>query len=242
MALRVPPEALRPIQKLIELSDENTQKIVRAVAESHSKFNINDLSADVAARTGFARTLTDGIVQVIANLYKARESADMGLETYVDEQIGPAIKSTFLAQAKRDKEKDKSKSKPEEETEAMWSRLRPFLMATLALDDTLGTAAKAGPVMTDHERIFDDARVLSDVRLIFHPDLSEKPNAGIIVHMLKIVTRDIFGNRQPQFFALDTNDVRFLRQLLDRAIKKEETLKGVLNSAGIEVIEPKAFF
>jgi len=68
MALRVPPEALRPIQKLIELSDENTQKIVRAVAESHSKFNINDLSADVAARTGFARTLTDGIVQVIANL------------------------------------------------------------------------------------------------------------------------------------------------------------------------------
>jgi hypothetical protein len=80
------------------------------------------------------------------------------------------------------------------------------------------------------------------VRLIFHADLSEKPNAGIIVHMLKIITRDTLGNRQPQYFALDANDVRFLRQLLDRAIKKEETLKGVFSSTGIEVIEPKRFF
>ena len=242
MALSVPPEALRPIQSLLELPDASIQGIAKALAEAHSKFNTIDLAADVTNRTGIPRTLTDGIVQIIANLYRARESANMGLEAYIDEQVGPAIKSTFLAQANRDKEKKKTNNKPEEETEAMWTRLRPFLMATLALDDTLGTAAKAGPVMTDHERIFQDARVLTDARLIFHADLSEKPNAGIIVHMLKIVTRDIFGNRQPQFFALDTNDVRFLRQILDRAIKKEETLKGILSSTGIEVIEPKAFF
>lgn len=242
MALTVPPEALRPIQSLLDLSDENIQKIVKAVAEAHSKFNINDLAAEVTQRTGFPRSLTDGIVQIIATLYKARESADMSLEAFVDEQVAPAVKSTFLAQAGRDKDKKKTNTKPEDETDAMWARFRPFLAATLALDDTLGTAAKAGPVMTDHERIFDDARILTDARLIFHADLSEKPNAGIIVHMLRIVTRDIFGHREPQFFALDSNDVRFLRQLLDRAIKKEETLKGVLSSTQIEVIEPKAFF
>jgi|GEM_PF-1491202 len=241
MALNVPAEALRPIQNLLELSDEKIEIIAAAVAEAHSKFNVNDLAADVAVRTGFPRTLIDGVVQIVANLYKAR-GADMGLDAYIDEQVGPAVKRTFLMQAKHEKDKKKTNAKPEEETEAMWARFRPFLVATLALDDTLGTAAKAGPVMTDHERIFEDARVLTDVRLIFHADLSEKPNAGTIVHMLKIVTRDTVGNRHPQYFALDANDVRFLRHLLDRAIKKEETLKGVLSSTGIEVVEPKAFF
>jgi hypothetical protein len=240
MAFRVPPEALRPIQNLIELPDEHIQNIVKAMAEAHSKFNTSDLSADVSGRTGLPRPLIDGIVQTIANLYKAREVTDMSLEAYVDEQVAPALKSTFLAQ--RYKDKKHTNGKPEEETEAMWARFKPFLMATLALDNTLGTAAKAGPVMTDHERIFEDARILTDVRLIFHADLSEKPNAGIIVHMLKIITRDTLGNRQPQYLALDSNDVRFLRQILDRAIKKEETLKGVFSSTGIEVIEPKRFF
>jgi hypothetical protein len=66
-------------------------------------------------------------------------------------------------------------------------------MVALALDDTVGTAAKAGPVLTEHERIFEDARILTDVRPIFHPDLSEKPNAAVIVHMLRLTTRDMFG-------------------------------------------------
>jgi len=115
-------------------------------------------------------------------------------------------------------------------------------MVALALNDTVGVAAKAGPVMTEHERIFEDARILTDVRLIFHPDLSEKPSTAVVVHMLRLTTRDMLGHRQAQYFALDSNDIRFMQQLLDRAIKKEETLKQLMKSSTVEIIEPKAFF
>jgi hypothetical protein len=97
-------------------------------------------------------------------------------------------------------------------------------------------------VLTDHERIFQDARVLTDIRPIFHPDLSEKPKTAVLVHMLRITTRDIFGNQKAQHFALDANDIRFMKHLMDRAIKKEETLKNLMNSSGISVIAPKEFF
>ena len=86
---------------------------------------------------------------------------------------------------------DKPASK--EEVEARWAKFRKFLSIALTLHETLGTAAKTGPVMTDHHHIFVEARVLSDVRMVFHPDLSEKPGVAVVVHMLRITTRDIFG-------------------------------------------------
>ncbi len=129
-----------------------------------------------------------------------------------------------------------------EEAEDRWAKFRKFLMAALVLDDTVGTAAKAGPVLTDHERIFVDARLFTDIRPIFHPDLSEKPNAAVLVHMLRITTRDILGNQKAQYFALDANDIRFMKHLMDRAIKKEETLDSFLTASGVNVIVPKELF
>jgi hypothetical protein len=112
----------------------------------------------------------------------------------------------------------------------------------LVLDETVGTAAKTGPVLTEHERIFLSARVLTDIRPIFHPNLSEKPNAAVIVHMLRIASRDIFGSHHAEYFALDANDIRVLKNIADRAIRKEETIKALLADSNVDTIDPKSFF
>jgi hypothetical protein len=151
----------------------------------------------------------------------------------LDEQVGPSLKTHLVAQA------DKVNA---QEIETRWAKLKQFLMVALTLDETVGTAAKTGPVMTEHERVFVDARVLTDVRPIFHPDLSEKPNAAVLVHMLRITTRDIYKNETAQYFALDSNDIRLMKQLMERAIKKEETLTNAMSGAGINVIAPKGVF
>jgi len=157
--------------------------------------------------------------------------------------VSPALKNNLVAQLDKAEATDVAKAEARNaEIETRWARFRKFLMVAMTLDDIVGTAAKAGPVLTEHERIFEDARILTDIRLIFHPDLSEKPNAAVVVHMLRITTRDILGDRKAQYVALDSNDIRFLKQLMDRAIKKEETLKGVMNSSGVTVIEPKGIF
>ena len=112
----------------------------------------------------------------------------------------------------------------------------------MTLDATVGTAAKTGPVMTDHDHIFVEARILSDVRFVFHPDLSEKPDVAVVVHMLRITTRDIFGAHKAEYFALDSNDIRFMKQVLDRAVKKEDTIIRAMEGSGVEVLTPKGIF
>lgn len=242
MALRVPPQFSSQIQNLLDLSDERIQGFLDALANAGAKFNANDLAVEVSDRAKLPRPMAEGIVQLLIFLYKAREEQAIPLELFVDQEAAPGIKHLM---AHRGKEEDKSEEairSRKEQIETRWTKIRAFLTVGLALNDTVGAAAKAGPVMTEHEKIFQDARILTDLRLIFHPDLSERPNAGVIVHMLRLTTRDVLGGQQAQYFALDANDIRFLKQLLDRAMKKEETLRTLMNSATVSIIDPKGFF
>lgn len=106
----------------------------------------------------------------------------------------------------------------------------------------MGTAAKAGYILTQHERIFVGARILTDLRPIFHQNVSEKPGAAVIIHMLKIMQRDNHKNYQDQYFALDSNDIRSLKALIDRALKKEESLRDAMKDSGVVILNPKESF
>ena len=158
MALRVPQQHLPQIQSLLEFQDERIESFLEALANAGSKFNIYDIAADVSKRTKIPRRIAEGILQVLVSLYMTREREAIPLEKFLDEQVGPALKTALAVQ---DKVGDAKASTPTaEEVEERWAKFRKFLMAALALDNTVGTAAKAGPVMTEHERIFQDARTL----------------------------------------------------------------------------------
>lgn len=216
---------------------------MNTLAKAGAKFNTFDLAAHLSRRMGLPRPVAEGVIQVLASIYLAREAQGIPLEMFLDEQVRPALKTALVEGKAGAKGKSGANaSLRSEDAEARWAKLRDFFMATLVLDDTVGVAAKAGPVLTDHERIFVDAKILTDIRPIFHPDPSEKPNAAVIVHMLRITTRDILGSQKAQYFALDANDIRFIKHLLDRAIKKEETLNSLLDTSGVTVIAPKEIF
>lgn len=232
MALEVPRQQFPFIQKLLELPDEKVQELLGALAEAGHKFNVFDLASHVAVRTKLPKPLLEGILQVVASLYITKDAQACPLATFVDEQVRPALKEVLAAP---------SDSQPEE-SDLRWNRLRRFLMSALSLDDTVGVASKTGRVMTEHERIFLDARVITDIRPIFHLTLSEKPTAAVLVHMLRMTARDAYNTRTDQFFALDANDIRLLKDLVDRAIKKEETLKVLMKQADVDIIEPGTIF
>jgi len=173
------------------------------------------------------KDLTTGIVSVLAGLYLTRDAQNTPIEILLDQEVFIALKKaeTFSG-----------------DVDAQWAKLRRFLLAALGLEGTVGTAAKAGYVMTQHERIFAGARILTDVRPIFHLDVSEKPNSAVIIHMMRITHRDNSENKMDQCFALDSNDIRTLKQLVDRALKKEETLRSLMKDSGVSVLHPKSFF
>ncbi len=228
MALKVPPQHIGYIRKFLELSKSKIQEFLDALAKAGPQFNVHDLAQEVSSGLDLPKDLTTGIVGVLAGLYLTRDGQNTPIEAFVDQEVFTALK--------------KAETFSGVDVDAQWATLRQFLVSALALENTVGTAAKAGYILTQHERIFTGARILTDVRPIFHLNVCEKPESAVIIHMLRISHRDNSGNKVDQYFALDSNDIRILKEIIDRALKKEETVRALMKDSGVTILHPKAFF
>jgi hypothetical protein len=227
MAFRVPPDQIGHIKKFLELPDEKISGFLDALAKAGPQFNVDDLAAEISGPLEIPNPLAEGIVRVLASLYLTMDFGQP-VEKFLDGQVFFALKRAQVFSTENVKDQ--------------WGKLRKFLIAALSLERSVGTAAKAGPVLTQHERIFGGARIMTDLRPIYHLNVSEKPDAAVIIHMLSITQRDNFGHQSSEYFALDSNDLKLMKEVIERAIKKETTLKGIMENSGVTVLNPKMFF
>jgi hypothetical protein len=225
MALTVPPPQVAHIKMFLELSDDKIQGFLAALTEAGPQYSRSNLSHEVSSRTSLASDLTGGIVGVLGSLYLTWDAQSTKLEDFLDGEVYAAL--------------NKAETFSKENGDVQWAKLRRFLVSALSLENTVGTAAKAAYILTQHEHIFLNGRILTDIRPIFHLDVSEKPESAVIFHMLRITHRDNQRNYADQYFALDSNDIRSLKTLIDRALKKEETLKRLMRNSGITIVPPK---
>jgi hypothetical protein len=98
--------------------------------------------------------------------------------------------------------------------------------------------AKAKELQLEAEHTFCDARVVTDLRPVFGGNISDSPEAMILVHTLKLGYHDSGSQTHKEMYlALDADDVVKLAEILRRAQEKTKTLKGKMDSAGIRVID-----
>jgi hypothetical protein len=227
MPLRVPEQQIVQIRKFLELPDDKIQGFLDALANAGPQFNVFDLAREISGSLQLPADLTLGIIRVLVSVYLTRD-LQQPIDRFIDGEVYPALKRANAFSG--------------ENIDAQWKKLRSFLIPALGLDRSVGTAAKAGSVLTHHERIFAGARIMTDIRPIFHLNVSDRPDAAMIVHMLRITQRDNRGERADLFFALDSNDIALMKDLLDRALKKENTIKSVMKDAGVAVLDPKLIY
>jgi hypothetical protein len=227
MSLRIPPEHIALLKGWLELPAEEVAKFSSALEKAPPRFNAYELAKSIIPDCDLAPGLVFAIVQVLISVYRTGEP-EKPFESFLDREVRPALKHA------------KTFSDGNEEQE--WGRLRSFFLHALSLEGTVGTTAKAGSVLTEHERIFDGLRIMTDFRPIFHVDVSEKPNAGLIVHMVKITHRDKHDRKFDSYYALDSNDIAKIRSALDRAAEKEKALRKTMEDAGISVLDVQSSY
>ncbi len=227
MSLIIPPDHIDFLKRWLELPSEKTAQISSALEKAGPRFNAFELAKAINPCCDLAPELVAGIVEVLVSVYRTGEPAKP-FETFLDRDVRPALQ--------------RAKTFSEGQEEEQWGRLRKFLLHALSMEGTVGTTAKAGTILTEHERIFENVRVFTDFRPIFHVDVSEKPNAGVIVHMLKITHRDKYKRKFDEYYALDSNDIAKVKDALDRAVQKEKSLRETMESAGLSVLDVQAFY
>lgn len=229
MSFTVPPRDAALLREFLKLTDEQVSSLLAALSKSSPEFNYADLAAQVfALANNISFDLTQGIVFVLVSLYRTADKRGAPMVEFLDKDALPSLSQAGVF-TPEDKDRD-------------WPRLRSFLLTALSEERSVGTAAKAGPVQTDHDHIFSGARILTDLRPVYDLNVAQTPSAATVVHMLKITHRDNYQRKFDSYFALDSNDLEAMKGLIERAQKKEETLRQVMKDTGVTILAAGYFY
>lgn len=217
-ALEIPKRYISGFQLLIELDDDKMKRLIGAMSSPDVKptLRTRNLAEQIAAKlTDIKPDDVRRIVTTIRSLYYLLNHREELADKLVPDIIEGIEDSQDLN--KENWQKDKFAN---------------YLTQILNIDGTLTVIAKAWGVLTDHEHIFCNARILTDIRPVFGSDVDVSPDSVVTVHMLKIGYHE--GAEHKEFFvALDKSDLRELREILDREAKKTRSILRRLEQAGM---------
>jgi hypothetical protein len=120
-----------------------------------------------------------------------------------------------------------------------WQEVRQRVRELLSYTHSVGVTAKALDVRNEHERRFCEARVLTDVRPVFATNVRETPDAFILMHKLRIAYHQGRTIRSI-YIAMDADDIQSLRDVLDRATAKEDTLGTLAEKSDVPVLRTRS--
>jgi mRNA-degrading endonuclease YafQ of YafQ-DinJ toxin-antitoxin module len=96
---------------------------------------------------------------------------------------------------------------------------------------------KAREIITANQNNYQEARIISDVRIVYDDDdnLEKKDQLAVIVHNLRIRYSSV--PRGQVFISLDLSDLYKLREVINRAIEKDKLIRT--NAHQLTFVDPK---
>ena len=214
------PEKFKPGFKLLISIDEKTVQSFIDTFEQAQPLQINDLVSVVTSRVNtLTKKEVKDVIETLISIHNLRDYLQENNDASTNEVIEK------ISQAVED---DEELEITDEQRQEFERRLVNFL----GLDNILSFRSKSIEVIRDHERIFQNSRIHTDMRPVFESGLEDSPAGVAIVNMLKIEYVDLDGKHE-FFVALDANDLKQLREQLDIADRKVKAIELMLNQVNI---------
>jgi hypothetical protein len=214
------PERYRPgLEKLAVLDNEVFVKLLEAIKNSPPTLHSEDIASLAHNQYDIESEDALDIIESIISLYSLRET-----EYFLTDQLAAEISKALQGES--------SIKLSNKVINQLQKRLSDFL----EIRGPLEIASKAANLIMEHENIFSNSRVLTDLRPIFKPEIEDGIGGALISHILRISYKNINGS-QESFFALDLGDIQQLLEQLERALEKEESLKKLLERSNIPYLD-----
>jgi len=211
--LRITAPIREGLRLLADLPESAKRSLKQILTASPPTLGIGKLIEKVALEADRPKEEVRPIIMLLLSLYSARIERGATFEDFCRELFDAL---------------SHDRNREEWFTSEAEARLRPDLEVLLSLDDTLGVTARAAAIMVEHEHVWQSARILTDLRPVFGAIPTEPPKAIVVIHNLRIAYRE--GESTKEFFvALDSNDLRVLRAVLERAENKESSLESFIS-------------
>jgi len=220
--IQLPPEALPDLDKIASLAPDAFESLLTAIKQTGPTLRGWEFSNNIAKKVPLIdRGDVGSLMSATVSLYVIRGRSDVSLSA---QEIADGIMSSSLIA--------ESQVFTPEKKQILSDRI----IKLLDCDKSIGVTSKAFDVMTEHENVFCDARILSDIRPVF-ANQPETADAAVIIHNLEIGFH-CNGERQEIYVALDTRDIKHLKMIIERAEKKDKALQSIIRQSNIPYLEP----
>jgi hypothetical protein len=221
MSLKIPTEDYPKIKRLLQLPEPTRKHFLKALQEGPPALSPGRLSVQISKKIGINNVKTFELLSVIIKLFSSFKRTGLEIDEFLD-VLGETLTKAEIPELTI--------------TADEWNNSQVFIREILECEDSIGVTARALNVMTDHGRVFIDARILTDCRPVFRSDPRKPPAAAVIVHTLKIGYRADHEDKE-FFVALDSSDIAQLEALIKRAKMKENALKLSLRPSKMPILE-----
>jgi len=210
--LRIPDRYQPGLIAIIGLPRDAVDGMASVLARASEDLSSAQLGALVASDDPSVSSDTaTSIVSTLASLYLLRAGLELPVPEVVEE-ISDAMVTNSSSDLKiSDEDLPDFKNK---------------LTALLDID-SLMRKWKSRDVLTEYERTFYGARILTDIRPIFDVDPEDAPIDFRISHTLKISCHE-GPDHKDIYISLQDEDLDMLRSVLDRADAKADALRKII--------------
>jgi hypothetical protein len=210
-ALSIPKEHKAGIALIAKLSDASTDALAKALERSPSATpNIDGVSEADAER----------MVDAVKFLTYIRSFFDVPMEQFLDD----------IYESVREDDELRNFATGNEKT------LHNHFEKLLGVR-SLVIATKAMALRREHEHTFCEARIFTDARPIYAESVNEVPAAVVITHMLKLAYHDSTPEVKEIYIALDSDELIELKQAVERAETKHQSLTTMFKGANVPVFD-----
>jgi len=213
--LRIPKQHQPALNKLLSLSRENFENLETAARKVKPVLAIDTMAAEIASAVGLTEKEAEDILYFLTSMLLVRE--DRGQE--VDEFVEGLMSDEDIRKLDGDLE-----------------GFREFISRALTID-TLRLVARGLLVMAERERHYCKAKVLTDIRPVFEFDVAKTPSTVVLAHTLKLSYHETDLETRDFYVALDSRELRELKEHLDRALAKEGSITSFLEAKGVRLIK-----
>jgi hypothetical protein len=214
MPLQIPDQDIPKIIKIRKLSGAQTEELIRALESAPIEVDSHRVVNRIAkfVRSVPKKDLT-AIIEVIYGLYFVREFANVSQSVFLSDLLESIQQS-----------KDPALVLAANEVAEIEKRFERLLSI-----ETIHAVSKSVRLQRDGERIYCTSKILSDIRPVFKNDAAVRPIGAVITHTLKLDYHNDADGKE-FFVVLDGQDLIALKEVLDRALAKDKTLRELLRN------------
>ncbi len=218
MNLVIPHSQRDDVALLLHYPQESFRRLINVIDQASPQLDPDTFAKQLSSKSSIPIEQLSSLVELLVVWCAIGLDLQQSPSELVDELIAAAAKSK------------------DERLAHGWAELRSELERALGLR-TLCIIAKARDVGTLFFRNVFGARIISDARPVFSLNPSAQPEGFVLTHTLQVTAREEAGGQKDWYFSLDFQDLMSLKNTVERALKKHQTLKSFFNSTSARILE-----